>query len=115
MIAPCGVNCDECPSFVGTITGDETVLREMIRMYGDENSAPLDFVCLGCKYPDPKLLATYCSECGIRSCAMQRGKDFCATCVEYEACETVKPFRGDGTSPRDKMNAFIRAKYFHQN
>lgn len=29
MIAYCGINCDECPSYKGTITGDETLLLKM--------------------------------------------------------------------------------------
>jgi len=115
MIAYCGIKCEECPSFRGTITGDELLLNEMNRKFGNGKMDSIDFVCLGCKYLDLKLIATDCSLCGIRSCALARGKDFCATCEDYETCETVKPYRGDGTSSRDKMNAFIRAKYFRAN
>ncbi len=110
MIAHCGINCDECLSYIGTIAGDETQLAEMNKQFGNEKTDPIDFVCLGCKYSDVKLIATDCAACAIRSCAQAKGMDFCATCDEYETCDTVKPYRGDGTSPRDKMNAFIRAK-----
>ncbi len=115
MIAYCGINCDECPSYVGTITGDETLLVKMNETYGTEQTDSIDFVCLGCKYSYLKLLATDCAVCVIRLCAMAKGKDFCATCAEYETCDTVKPYRGDGSSPRDKMNAFLKAKFMRAN
>lgn len=111
MIAHCGINCDECPSYKGTITGDETLLVGMNKDYGNEKMDAIDFVCLGCKYSDLKLIATDCAACAIRACAQAKGIDFCATCEDYESCETVKPYRGDGTSPRDKMNTFIRSKF----
>lgn len=115
MIAHCGINCDECPSYKGTITGDETLLAQMNEEYGTEETDAIDFVCLGCKYHDLSLIATDCAACAIRACAQAKGKDFCATCDEYETCDIVKPYRGDGTSPRDKMNAFLRAKNIRAN
>ena len=115
MIAHCGILCEECSSFKGTISGNEILLAEMNKDYGDGKTDSIDFVCLGCKYADLSLIASDCSRCEIRACALARGKDFCATCEEYETCETVKPYRGDGTSSRDKMNAFIRAKYLRAN
>jgi len=111
MIAHCGINCHECPSYKGTIAGDETSLNKMNEEFGNEKTDVIDFVCLGCRYSDLKLIATDCSGCMIRSCALARGVDFCATCADYLACETVKPYRGDGTSARDKMNALLRAKF----
>jgi len=115
MIAYCGIYCEECPSYVGTLTGDETRLVQMNEKYGDGKTDAIDFVCLGCKYPDLNLIATDCARCAIRACALAKGKDFCATCAEFQTCETVKPYRGDGTSPRDKRNTFIRAKYMRAN
>ncbi len=110
MIAYCGINCSECPSYKGTITGDETLLMKMNEEFGTEETDSIDFVCLGCKYRDIKLIASDCAKCLIRSCAKTKDIDFCSTCEEYITCEYVKPYRGDGTSPRDKMNAFLRAK-----
>ncbi len=111
MIAYCGIQCDQCPSYQGTITGDETLLAKMNAEFGTAQTDAIDFVCLGCKYPDVSLIATDCAACAIRACAQARGKDFCAICATYAPCDTVKPYRGDGTSPRDRMNAFLRAKY----
>jgi hypothetical protein len=111
MIAHCGIRCEECPSYRGTITGDETLLAGMNAEFGTKETDSIDFVCLGCTYSDLKLIATDCARCQIRACAQAKGLDFCATCEDYEACETVKPYRGDGTSPRDKMNTLLRAKY----
>lgn len=111
MIAHCGINCDECPSYKGTISGDEARLAKMNEDFGDGTTDAIDFVCLGCRYADLKLIATDCSRCQIRACALARGVDFCATCGEYLTCETVKPYRGDGTSSRDRMNTFLRAKF----
>ena len=115
MIAYCGINCDECPAYKGTITGDETLLAKMNEEFGNEKTDATDFVCLGCKYYDVKLIATDCARCAIRPCAKAKGKDFCSTCDEYKTCDKVKPYRGDGTSARDKMNAFLRARYMRAN
>lgn len=115
MLAYCGIYCDECPSYIGTITGDETLLAKMNAEFGDGKMDAIDFVCLGCKYADLKLIATDCSRCTIRACAQAKGKDFCATCTEFETCDNIKPYRGDGTSPRDKRNAFLRAKNIRAN
>jgi hypothetical protein len=115
MIAHCGINCRECPSYKGTITGDESVLHKMNDEFGNGTMDAIDFVCLGCRYTDLTLIATDCSHCQIRACALARGVDFCATCEEYLTCDMVKPYRGDGTLARDKMNAFLRAKFMRAN
>ncbi len=115
MLAHCGINCHECPSFIGTLGGDETLLVKMNEEFGDGKMDAIDFVCLGCRYPDVKLIATDCAVCSIRSCALAKGIDFCSTCSEYDACDKVKPYRGDGTSIRDKRNALIRAKFNRAN
>ena len=38
MIAYCGINCDECPAYKGTITGDETLLAKMNEEFGNEKT-----------------------------------------------------------------------------
>lgn len=110
MIAHCGINCYECASYLGTIKGDIAQLEKMNKDFGDDKSDAIDFVCLGCKYSDLNLIASDCARCAIRVCAIKKGIDICATCIEYETCETVKPYRGDGTSARDKMNDFLKLK-----
>jgi len=44
MIAHCGINCDECPSYIGTITGDETLLVKMNKEFGNQKMDAIDFV-----------------------------------------------------------------------
>lgn len=39
------------------------------------------------------------------------GAGFCVTRDDCLTCDTVKLYRGDGTSPRDIMNAQIRARF----
>jgi hypothetical protein len=111
MIAHCGINCFECPSYIGTITGNITLLEKMNKDYGTEKTDSIDFVCLGCKYHDLKLIATDCAKCEIRACAQNKKIDFCATCSDYNTCDTVKPYRGNGDKPRDKMNSFLQKKF----
>ncbi|MBN1777755.1 MAG: DUF3795 domain-containing protein [Clostridiales bacterium] len=115
MIAFCGLNCAECPAYTGTTTGDEQQLEKMNQEFGSEETDAVDFVCLGCKYKDSKLIATDCARCTIRMCAMERHKDFCATCEEFETCDRMKPYRRGGETELDKRNALIRAKFYRQN
>jgi len=75
----------------------------------------IDLVCLECAYGDEKLIATDCAAYKIRFFAKEKGKDFCATRDEYETCDIVKPYRGDGTSRLDKRNALLRAKNHRAN
>jgi len=53
----------------GTLTGDETLLAKVNEEFGDGKTDAIDFVCLGCKYCDVKLIATDCAVCAIRLCA----------------------------------------------
>jgi hypothetical protein len=115
MIAYCGIHCEECPSYIGTITGDEALLVKMSEDYGNGKNDKIDFICLGCKVSDVKLIATDCAGCAIRLCAQAKNKDFCATCDEFETCENIKPYRDDSTSIHAKRNALIRAKYMRAN
>jgi len=94
MIAYCGIYCEECPSYKGTITVDKSLLEKMSEDFGNAKTDTIDFVCLGCKYDNVAFVATYCAGCQIRLCAKEKGKDFCSTCDEYETCEKVKPYRG---------------------
>lgn len=74
MIAYCGIRCYECAAYKGTVTGDETLLAEMNARYGTETTDAIDFVCLGCKFADVRLIATDCAGQGFL-CDLRRIRD----------------------------------------
>ncbi|HOD91167.1 MAG TPA: DUF3795 domain-containing protein [Thermotogota bacterium] len=73
MIAYCGIYCEECPSYKGTITVDKSLLEKMSEDFGNAKTDTIDFVCLGCKYDNVAFVATYCAGCQIRLCAKEKG------------------------------------------
>ena len=88
MIAYCGIICNECPSYKGTITGDETLLAKMNEEFGNEKTDAIDFVCLGCKYGDVRLIATDGAACAIRCVRRRKARISARLCDEYENLRT---------------------------
>jgi len=74
----CGLYCGACPVMLGTKAGTE--------------ANP----CQGCKSDHP---AGFCAECGIKSCARQKGYEFCHECAELNACGQMREFIADAKWP----------------
>jgi hypothetical protein len=93
MLAYCGINCDNCKAYKGTVSGDITLLEAAAKSFG---GSAKEWVCLGCK-GDPAFIAKSCGECGIRNCASEKGFSNCAACNDYDGCEKIHKFIGNGT------------------
>jgi len=92
MLAPCGIDCAECAAYKATMASDEAQRQKVVDTFGEGEGRFADWVCLGCQYPEPGLIADYCAGCGVRACAVERGVASCAVCSEYEGCEKLKAF-----------------------
>ena len=95
MIAYCGLNCSECPSYVATTANDQAALEELAARAREEQKNPAitvaDVTCEGCLSESDRL-CSYCAECGVRASARQKGVANCAHCAEYETCGTIAAF-----------------------
>lgn len=87
----CGLYCGACPVLQANERGDE----EWIAATAVEwKRKPDDLRCHGCK---SEVTAAFCTDCGMRLCAREKGLEFCSECTEYP-CEKVTNFRNDDAS-----------------
>lgn len=76
--AYCGLYCGACPILLHTKAGTGT----------DQ--------CHGCKSEQP---TGYCAICSIKTCAIQKGFEFCGECPDFNSCEQMRKFVEDTTWP----------------
>ena len=89
ITAYCGLTCTECPAYVATRENDtETLVSLALEWYGEEGNAEF-CICDGCTVDGRK--NSFCGECGVRACAVERGVVNCAHCDDY-GCETLTAF-----------------------
>lgn len=110
MISYCGINCEECPAYKGTINVDVSLLEKASSLYGNGKTTSDDWVCLGCKEKNIRLLAKNCSDCPIRKCALNKGYDYCAQCDDLYKCDFIKGFLSDKESIIARFNSLIYKK-----
>ncbi len=92
MLGYCGIDCDACPAYKGTVTTDMSLLEKAAGSYWDGKYNAQEWVCLGCTPADQPFLAKYCATCKIRDCAIAKGVPNCAACDAYETCALLKGF-----------------------
>jgi len=94
LIAMCGLVCSDCPGFVATQANDIVTLEQLAEQARSEYNVPEATAesvrCDGCLSASSRK-CSYCAECGIRLCGVQRGVENCAFCVEF-ACERLTGF-----------------------
>lgn len=108
MLGYCGINCDNCRAYKGTVSGDWSLLEAAAKSFGGEAK---DWVCLGCLPADQQFIAKSCGECKIRNCAIGKGLQSCAACDDYEGCEQLHKFIGDDTSAWATTMKMLRQRY----
>ena len=97
MLGYCGINCDRCSAYRGTVENDPALLEKAAGSYWDGAYSAKDWVCLGCRPADQPFLAKYCADCKIRACAVGHDVPNCAACGEYEECAILQDFmKGEG-------------------
>ena len=96
IIAYCGLICSECEAYVATQGNDHVALEQVAAKWRQEHNAPeltvQSVICDGCLTRDGRR-CSYCAECKICACAVERGVLNCAHCAEY-ACEELERFFG---------------------
>uniref|UniRef100_A0A7C1SDV5 DUF3795 domain-containing protein n=1 Tax=candidate division WOR-3 bacterium TaxID=2052148 RepID=A0A7C1SDV5_UNCW3 len=83
MIAWCGIDCAQCPAFIGTRTGNQELLTETARKWStpEWQLKPGDLICDGCVAGGR--LVKFCYECPTRECGQKRGVKNCGWCDDY--------------------------------
>ena len=111
MLVYCGVNCQGCSGYRGTVEGDVSLLEKLAAKLWDGAYSAADWVCLGCLPADQPILSRYCSQCRIRSCAIGRGISNCAVCPDYEHCSLLHDFIAKEGEEVVRTMALLRERY----
>ncbi len=81
----CGLYCGACDVL---IANENNTVEELANSW---NMDPDVLRCHGCK---SDVIAVYCTDCGIRACAVQKEVEYCFQCDEYP-CPRLMDFRND--------------------
>jgi Protein of unknown function (DUF3795) len=112
-IAYCGLDCDSCPAYLATRSGDMEALARVAERWTADTGREVRaeaILCDGCKSGSERI-NTFCAACEIRDCAHARGLDNCAGCEEY-ACERLRRFiayEGEGKANLDRILEGLKA------
>ncbi len=90
IIAFCGLNCTECPAYIGTQEEDEILLKKTAKRWSTAKHKieSSDILCDGCASPG-KRLASICAECQVRICGVGKAIENCGFCDDYP-CQTLE-------------------------
>ncbi|MCX6094775.1 MAG: DUF3795 domain-containing protein [Candidatus Bipolaricaulota bacterium] len=89
MLGYCGINCEECTAYKGTVTTDMSLLEKSAGSFWNGAYSAQEWVCLGCTPADQPFIAKFCAKCKIRVCAIAKGLPNCAACSDYEVRAVV--------------------------
>ena len=93
MIAPCGLICTDCPTFLATQNDDDEARKKTAAFYSKKfglNFKPEEINCDGCLSEGGKLIG-YCHACEIRKCCREKGLANCSVCSD-QPCENLAKF-----------------------
>jgi len=93
MIAFCGIDCAECPTFLATWEDNDEKRKKVAEQWSKEYKAqfkPEDINCDGC-LQDKGRLFSHCTVCEIRICGREKKLANCAYCTEYP-CQKLNNF-----------------------
>ena len=111
MLGYCGINCESCPAYRGTVSTDLELLEGAAADYGSGTQTYKDWVCLGCTPADQGFLATYCASCGIRACAVGKGVQNCAACDDFDSCAKIRAFLETEPAGVTQRMAWLRERF----
>ena len=111
MLGYCGIHCNECAAYKGTVNPDVGLLEKAAGSYWDRAYSAPEWVCLGCTPADQGFLAKYCATCRIRGCAIEKKVQKCAACNTYESCQMLKDFIKGENEALCKRMEWLRGRF----
>ena len=106
MIAPCGMNCDECP--IRRAANDKAFAEELAaqwRKSGRTETTAEWFTCQGCHGPEDLV---WSGDCRIRSCCIKEKRlANCSLCDEFP-CSLIDEFETDGYGHHAKAVQYLK-------
>ena len=111
MLGYCGIHCDECAAYKGTVNTDVGLLEKAAGSYWGGAYSTQEWVCLGCTPADQPFLAKFCATCKIRDCAIEKKVQNCAACNTYESCQMLKDFIKGENEALCKRMEWLRGRF----
>ena len=109
-IGYCGLDCEECDAYLGTIHDDQALREKTAKLWARLNQAPIlpeHINCMGCRGDGVKTV--FCEHmCAIRQCALKRGVTTCGGCPELESCQTVGAIFQNNSAARKNLEEAAR-------
>ncbi len=108
LIACCGLDCSKCDAYIATQANDDDKRAEVAKKWSKEfgmERKPEEINCNGCCSEGQKF--SYCNDCEIRKCCVEKGLDNCAACDMY-TCDKLENFfkmAPDARTVLDKLRA----------
>ena len=113
-LGSCGIDCNKCPIYIGTATGDQEVLDEYaaksVEAFGVDFETYRNSRCLGCHQEETNVYLPHCGVCNIRKCAVGNGYETCAECDEYTSCEMLQGVFDNALQPAKENLDLLRKK-----
>jgi len=114
MLGYCGINCEACGAYQGTINSDMALLEQVAGKFWNGAYSAKDWVCLGCTPADQPFIAKFCAKCELRTCAIGRNLINCAACTDYENCAKLHDFiKGESEEIILRMN-LLHERFFER-
>jgi hypothetical protein len=107
-IAFCGINCSGCPAFVATQKDDDKEKAKVAARWSTPKYpfAADDVHCDGCLIPDGRLMS-FCGDCDVRQCALDRRVGSCAHCDEYP-CDRLDKVHAQDPAARAALDEIAK-------
>ncbi len=106
----CGDDCESCPRYVATRSGDDAQLKKVAEMWKrvgwrNEVVSPEEIACHGCAS------AKWCRYDDIRQCGLEKGIDNCGACQAYPCDKMRKVFERTAVYARRCKQSFSKTDY----
>ena len=107
IVAYCGLVCSDCAAYTATQANDPAALEKVAAQWRKEFNSPDitadSILCDGCLGTNGGRRISYCDECEIRACGLERGVANCAHCADY-ACEKLEGFLAQSPDARTVLD-----------
>lgn len=108
-LAYCGLNCNECPIYLVSISQNTAKQIKLAKEYSTDTCefSKEDMYCMGC-YSDT-VSEKMCKNCEIRKCGVEKDCKNCAECIDFP-CTILKKCLGENSDSLSNLKQ-LATKY----
>ena len=101
-LAYCGLNCDECPVYLASISQNADEQVRLAKEYSTVTCkfSKADMYCLGCH--SEVISEKMCGGCEIRKCGAEKSCKNCAECNDFP-CPILEKYLGENSEGLNKL------------